>query len=623
MASIIDRFLRSRKIKFDSANLENEIMKKLGTAKLTKETLSNLIQFRYDAKNEELTQHDIDLLGENCSFRDLSISNVNLENKSLAGIKVENFRVDDAKLKGTILGGLGSNELMIRECSDFEISQLENMQAQKLVISYIGYKHDYKPYKTMEDLNKLKGIESFKKLSLIGIKNVQDVEISENVNSLDVSNCDINDLGVLKKFDSVKYLDARSNPYTDVSPILDMKNLRSFDASSSNVSVDNLDVVKQIKSINPEFYFMCNQTPLRDEMDRLAKEDVNQERNKEKVEIANPELLKHLLVELGKKEYTQITETDLKEFASRNRKEFEISSKLASEFLNSGLPQKMNISKLTIGIDKEAPLDIESLLTQKKKENSYGQLTLKLDSPKLDFPKKDLDLLNSRYGITYDIYGENYHIDEVMKMEKEIKKLIPELPENADEFEKIRLIYGKIKENIEVVDRKLIQADFSKTKFLTSTGEVVSGGTMSYFETEKPSLRNVDTILKDKKANELGMTLLLNATLASADFDVKLQDDTKMTGLLESNSYLVENTKKNEVKVNNELYNIKMGSDGLEFIAVEKKKDEVTGKEKSTISVEDVKEFTKDVPKNEVKEMLGELINEIDSKNVGDKHEEI
>lgn len=627
MAGILDGIKRNLNAKFDNVKLENHIKQVISKDKLTRGDLEKLTSLAFDSNNEALTQHDLDLLSQYCSFESFSLSNTNLENRNIDKIKAKKISINNSKLKGLILGKISPERLTLTDCNDLDAKQLTNVKPKYLTLSYSTSESDSNSYKKIENLDKLQNIDTIRKLTLEGITNVQDLELNNNVRSLYVNNCNINDLNTLTKFSTVQEIDASNNPFSDISPIVDMQNLRSFNSENTNLSLENLDLLDKL-DVERRLFVRTNGTPVHEELEKKIEErklqkekEYIENREKNKLTIENPELLQYLKNLLHKENAEYISSVDLEEFANENHSYLVISSDLVNELMDLNFDKKLGIDNLKIDLKKEKEFNVEEFLNKRNRGN--GQLSFIVDTPFFNFSDKDIELLKSRYGITYDIYNENYHIDDVLKMQEQISKLIPEFSEETNELEKVHAIYEQLSKNIEFIPDKYILKNMNGIRIKTSSGQIVPLGSFIDMEHQPQELNKLPNILKDKKANDYGMNILLNAALEKTGLNPKLESGIEFVTFPNVDQSVSRNIVYSEIKIDDNFYKVRAPSSGLNIVQIEKQIETLTPKEKTEISAEEVKDFVKDVPQKDVKACLTNLIGEVEKEKQGDNHDEI
>lgn len=291
----------------------------------------------------------------------------------------------------------------------------------------------------------------------------------------------------------------------------------------------------------------------------LIPEDIRSKENalREKTEVITvsnelKEFLNFQLLYIPEK-LREIRKYDIEEIIdSINKKneirtnEIKIKSEIVDEFMTiieNIVEEGFSLGELEIEIvSKEFKI---KEFVNKHKKLSYI-LRVKINSLR-DFNEDELDFLSSRYGIMYNYFGNEYHLDEILEMYKNVKGIVPrEVKYNLDGAQKI---LEDIFKRFELYIPK--QYEIGQKTLKLANGKTIETPNLKVVE-DSMYYSKIENIFNVEKANKNGFRRICKESLKIAGFDVQ---DT-----LESFS---DTIKKNDVIIDDIKYSIIVEEDGI------------------------------------------------------------
>lgn len=291
----------------------------------------------------------------------------------------------------------------------------------------------------------------------------------------------------------------------------------------------------------------------------LIPEDIRSKENalREKTEVITvsnelKEFLNFQLLYIPEK-LREIRKYDIEEIIdSINKKneirtnEIKIKSEIVDEFMTiieNIVEEGFSLGELEIEIvSKEFKI---KEFVNKHKKLSYI-LRVKINSLK-DLNENELDFLSSRYGIMYNYFGNEYHLDEILEMYKNVKGIVPrEVKYNLDGAQKI---LEDIFKRFELYIPK--QYEIGQKTLKLANGKTIETPNLKVVE-DSMYYSKIENIFNVEKANKNGFRRICKETLKIAGFDVQ---DT-----LESFS---DTIKKNDVIIDDIKYSIIVEEEGI------------------------------------------------------------
>lgn len=291
----------------------------------------------------------------------------------------------------------------------------------------------------------------------------------------------------------------------------------------------------------------------------LIPEDIRSKENalREKTEVITvsnelKEFLNFQLLYIPEK-LREIRKYDIEEIIdSINKKneirtnEIKIKSEIVDEFMTiieNIVEEGFSLGELEIEIvSKEFKI---KEFVNKHKKLSYI-LRVKINSLR-DFNEDELDFLSSRYGIMYNYFGNEYHLDEILEMYKNVKGIVPrEVKYNLDGAQKI---LEDIFKRFELYIPK--QYEIGQKTLKLANGKTIETPNLKVVE-DSMYYSKIENIFNVEKANKNGFRRICKETLKIAGFDVQ---DT-----LESFS---DTIKKNDVIIDDIKYSIIVEEEGI------------------------------------------------------------
>lgn len=226
--------------------------------------------------------------------------------------------------------------------------------------------------------------------------------------------------------------------------------------------------------------------------------------------------------------------------------EIKIKSGIAEEFITiieNAVGEGFSLGELEIEISSK-DFKIKEFVNKHKKISYI--LRIKINSLK-DLNEDELDFLSSRYGIMYNYFGNEYHLDEVLEMYKNIKKIVPnEVEYNVDGAQNV---LDDIFKRFELYIPK--QYEIGQKTLKLSNGKTIETPNFKVVE-DSNYYSKIENIFNVEKANKNGFKRICKETLKIAGFNV--QDN------LES---FVDTIKKNDVIIDDVKYSIVVEEDGI------------------------------------------------------------
>lgn len=226
--------------------------------------------------------------------------------------------------------------------------------------------------------------------------------------------------------------------------------------------------------------------------------------------------------------------------------EIKIKSEIVDEFLTiieNIVEDGFSLGELEIEISNK-DFKIKEFVNKHKKISYI--LRIKIKSLK-DLKEDELDFLNSRYGIMYKYFGDEYHLDEIIGMYNNIKEIVPKQVEYT--LEGAQKVLDDVFKRFELYIPR--QYEIGKNSIKLSNGETIETPNFKVVE-DSSYYSKIENIFNVEKANKKGYKRISKETLKIAGFDVQ---DT-----IES---FTDTIKKNDVIIDNIKYRIVVEEDGI------------------------------------------------------------
>lgn len=184
----------------------------------------------------------------------------------------------------------------------------------------------------------------------------------------------------------------------------------------------------------------------------------------------------------------------------------------------------------------------------KHKKISYI-LKLKISSIK-DIDEGELEFLSSRYGIIYNYSGEEYHLDEIIKINNKLKEFIPE--NIKYNLENAQSILNNIFENFELYTPKAYVMKEKSVKLVN--GENLNLPNFKVLE-NATYYSQFENIFNNQKASEKGYRKICRETLKIAGFNV-----------IDNIESFTDTIKKYDLIISDQKYRIDVDADGIRLV---------------------------------------------------------
>ncbi len=226
--------------------------------------------------------------------------------------------------------------------------------------------------------------------------------------------------------------------------------------------------------------------------------------------------------------------------------EIKIKSEIVDEFLaiiGNTVEDGFSLGELEIEISSK-DFKIKEFVNKHKKISYI--LRIKIKSLK-DLKEDELEFLNSRYGIMYNYFGDEYYLDEIIEMYNNMRELVPKHVEYN--LEGAQKILDDVFKRFELYTPK--QYEIGQNSIKLSNGGTIETPNFKVVE-DSSYYSKIDNIFNVEKANKKGYKRISKEALTFAGFDVQ---DT-----IES---FTDTIKKNDVIIDNIKYRIVVEEDGI------------------------------------------------------------
>lgn len=463
----------TKEIKFSNQNIENLIKNLLVRRDICEKdninlTLENLSKIKSICFEDSINQIDLDEIMKNCisikqldfrnsTFNNIDISKYNIEYLNLFNIICTNFNINNENIKGMMISGMNLEEskismpinvkdLTIYDCNNIDMSQIKNINPERFAITSDVTKRN-------RTLTEVKNIDIISKMNNIQVMDLTDISNAnelvgrmENIKKLSIRNCGLKSVdGFSERFPNVTNLVLRDNPISTIKPLLSYEkvnlNKMHVNLENTNIMVDDAELIKECNFQHVDLDY----TPLQEELSSRVIVSSSDENKKELSECLN-----EYIFDGASEDITEWVRYQILLGAQRDEEEniIEFKSEIASEVL--GLDFVVDTAdEMEIKINNNT--NIEDLLDVLANNKGKKDRKVKFIISKIsDISKQYLELLNSRYGITYrfedDILDNHiYHIDELQNVSQNIDSLVENIDKEESDTEKIEEIDKIIK----------------------------------------------------------------------------------------------------------------------------------------------------------------------------------
>lgn len=464
----------TKEIKFSNQNIENLIKTLLVKRDICEKeninlTVENLSKIKSICFEESINQIDLDEIMKNCTsikqldfrsstFDNIDISKYNIEYLNLFNIICTNFNVNNPNIKGMMISGMNLKEsklsmptnvkdLTIYDCNNIDMSQIENINPERFAITSDVTKRN-RTLIEVENIDIISKMNNIQVMDLTDISNANElVGRMENIKKLSLRNCELKNIeGFSERFPNVTHLVLRDNPITTIKPLLSYEkvnlNKMHVNLENTNIMVDDADLIKECNFQHVDLDY----TPLQEDLASRVIVSSSDENQKELSECLN-----EYIFDGASEDITEWVRYQILLGAQRDEDEqniIEFKSEIATEVL--GLDFVVDTAdEMEIKINNNT--NIENLLDVLANNKGKKDRKVKFIISKIsDISKQYLELLNSRYGITYrfedDILDNHiYHIDELQSVSQNIDSLVANIDKEESDTEKIEEIDNIIK----------------------------------------------------------------------------------------------------------------------------------------------------------------------------------
>lgn len=464
----------TKEIKFSNQNIENLIKTLLVKRDICEKeninlTVENLSKIKSICFEESINQIDLDEIMKNCTsikqldfrsstFDNIDISKYNIEYLNLFNIICTNFNVNNPNIKGMMISGMNLKEsklsmptnvkdLTIYDCNNIDMSQIENINPERFAITSDVTKRN-RTLIEVENIDIISKMNNIQVMDLTDISNANElVGRMENIKKLSLRNCELKNIeGFSERFPNVTHLVLRDNPITTIKPLLSYEkvnlNKMHVNLENTNIMVDDADLIKECNFRHVDLDY----TPLQEDLASRVIVSSSDENQKELSECLN-----EYIFDGASEDITEWVRYQILLGAQRDEDEqniIEFKSEIATEVL--GLDFVVDTAdEMEIKINNNT--NIENLLDVLANNKGKKDRKVKFIISKIsDISKQYLELLNSRYGITYrfedDILDNHiYHIDELQSVSQNIDSLVANIDKEESDTEKIEEIDNIIK----------------------------------------------------------------------------------------------------------------------------------------------------------------------------------
>ena len=237
----INEFINASSIILDDCNLDNSIISTLAT-------MNNLTSI--SLRNNNIT--DVSAL-RNLELQYLDLSgnrNIKLNTIPLDGINEVEVNAIGEEVGSIIY------YLILSDCNITDISDLEHLNASYLDLSNNSIE-DLTPLRNSNikainlnntNVSDVSNLAKYKGIQLSGNRNLTGLDRLENVESLELMNCNISDVSSLQNLDKLQYLYIDNNNITNINSLANMTSLNEINLSHNNI--------KEIPIFNKDWMYL-------------------------------------------------------------------------------------------------------------------------------------------------------------------------------------------------------------------------------------------------------------------------------------------------------------------------------------------------------------------------------
>lgn len=553
-------------VRFDSEILNKFMAEKTGKESFTKdEVRKELMYMELDLQGEKMTQEDANLLVEILSK--LNITNADLSDVKLSGMEISEVKISDCNLPedffaGSVIDSINLGNLRTGKNVLEDLSKVERVRKLSLdgdvECDYDAILKDYPDFyelDALEEFNIMKHYEKNPKIDismLNRLKGLEEVEISQielvtnnicipeikTLRSLRLDECIIHSLDIISQQKSIKNLSIWMGENVDIDTtalkkFTELENLElcgmngvennlPFSNNMQSISLIDCDIsdANKILALYPQLMQMnldanpLTSTSIEDMQNSLVSRKIN-------VSFKDSEPYQKLKSQIFKIDDPK-TKRKLKNFLSVKQEDISLYDFITCSCNNKIIDVEILNEIVGLGVEKEALKDLERVnidcfqqLSEKAQEYLMRCAEIKIEFDSLEgLTSEKLEKFCGN-NITFQIKGDSkiggYTPEELMPIVKVMEQIKSQIPENANEYEKFKIVYTII----------------GKSANYDNSG---CGGSKEYIEGAKFITRSLDGVLLQGRAVCAGYALALEKCLKYVGIEAKKVSGMANTG---------------------------------------------------------------------------------------------
>ena len=554
-------------IRFNSEVLNKIMSEKTGKESFTKDEIGKELRYmELDLQGEKMTQEDLNILVEvslRLSVSNADLSNVNLSNMEISEVMIyncilsENF-FDGSMIDSITLGNLETGSKILEKLN--KVKKVKNLDLNGAIeYDYEAILKDYPNYYELESLEKynimehyertpridislLKGLNGLEEMGIFNIELFPDnfcIPKIESLRSLKLDECIIHSLDIISQQRNITslriWLDEKAD--IDTTALKKFTELESLDLWGMNGVEKNLPFSKNMKNISlidcdisdankilalyPQLIQMDLDTnPLKSTSIEDMRNSIANRKISMSFEESEPyQKLKSQIFKIDDPK----TKRKLKNFLSVKQEDISLYDFITC-LCNKIIDVEILNEIIRLGVEKEALKALEEVnidcfqqLSEKAQEYlmSCNELKIRLNSLEgLTSEKLDKFNKNILFEIEGDLHCNGYTVEELIQIVKTMEQIKAQIPENANEYEKFKIVYNII----------------GKSANYDNSGCV---GSKEYIEGANFITRSLDGVLLQGRAVCAGYALALEKCLKYVGIEAKKVSGMANTGKVE------------------------------------------------------------------------------------------
>ena len=581
-------------IRFNSEVLNKIMSEKIGKESFTKDEIGKELRYmELDLQGEKMTQEDLNILVEvssRLSVSNADLSNVNLSNMEISEVMIyncilsENF-FDGSMIDSITLGDLETGSKILEKLN--KVKKVKKLDLNGAIeYDYEAILKDYPNYYELEPLEKYNIMEHYERTPRIDISllkelngleemNIFNIELFpnnfcipkiESLRSLKLDECIIHSLDIISQQRNITSLRICLDEKADIDTtalkeftkleslyLLGIKgvekNLPFSNNNMKNISLIDCDIsdANKILELYPQLMQMdldtnpLTSTSIEDMRNSIANRKIN-------MSFEESEPYQKLKSQIFKIDDPKI-KRKLKNFLSVEQEDISLYN-----FITCSCNKIMDVEILNeilrLGVEKEALKALEEVnidcfqqLSEKAQEYlmSCNELKIRLNSLEgLTSEKLDKFNKNILFEIKGDLHCNGYTVEELIQIVKTMEQIKAQIPENANEYEKFKIVYNII----------------GKSANYDNSGCV---GSKEYIEGANFITRSLDGVLLQGRAVCAGYALALEKCLKYVGIETKKVSGMANIGKVEGGHAW------NQVRIDGKWYNADLTWDYLKI----------------------------------------------------------